>query len=301
MSEDERLAWARLVSGRAIESHRLWCRYYDDRASLTDDERADVALQCALVRVLWRGPGHVALAAIGCLGDTFAAESPVAAVDALGLVMCHVAALAEISELTMPAAIALALQRLIDGDVPLLPSSDLARSLPFHGEHALSARLDALAGVVARAMDDVHINHGVEVKPMELYRRIADEVIAGRMPAKPERDPLELRYSLERQLVPAPRPEFDRRAQAIEQLRDAVRDAMEAQRGSRFSDGLAAMMEREYAAAVPGLAEQRICPQCAGLLSERGDGMLACPSQHEFTAQQLQALNRASTAGEPTG
>lgn len=291
MSEDERLAWARLVSGRAVESHRLWCRYYDDRASLTDEERSDGALQCSLVQVLWRGTAACALAAIGYLGDTFAAATPVDAVDAVGLVMCHVAALAEISELTMSAVIALALQRLIDGEVPLLPSSDLARSLgprglDFHAQDC--ARLDALAGCVSRAIDDVHINHGIEVKPVDLYRRIADEVIAGRMPVKPECDPLDLRYSLERQPEPQRRPalSYEERERALDKL---VRMTQEMGGYPELDDP------------VPGLDEQRICPQCAGLLSERGDGMLACPSQHEFTAQQLQAIAAASTATEPTG
>lgn len=291
MSEDDRLAWARLVSGRAAESHRLWCRYHDYPASLTDEERADGDLQRGLVRMFWHDTAHAALAAIGYLGDTFTAASPVYAVDALGLVMCHVGALAEMGELTMPAVIALALQRLIDGEVPLLPSSDLARSLEFRGlnVHAGNcARLDALAGVVARAMDDVHINHGAEVKPMELYRRIAAEVIAGRMPVRPERDPLELRYSLERQQEPETSPEPDRKSEAFDRLR-AVLDAED---GPVIGTAIGP---------VPGLAEQRVCPQCAGLLSERGDGMLACPSQHEFTVEQLQALARASTAGEPTG
>lgn len=298
MSEDERLAWARLVSGRAVESHRLWSRYYDaPPSSLTDEERSDGALQCSLVRVLWRGTAPVALSVIGYLGDTFTAASPVAAVDALGLVMCHVAALAEISELTMSAVIELALQRIIDGEVPVIPSSDLARSLGRGGvDFSAStrsaarncARLDALAGVVARAMDDVHINHGVEVKPMDLYRRIADEVIAGRMPVQPERDPLELRYSLERQPEPQRRPalSYEERERALDKL---VRMTQEMGGYPELDDP------------VPGLADQRICPQCAGLLSERGDGMLVCPSQHEFTAQQLQAIAAASTATEPTG
>lgn len=327
MSEDERLAWARLVSGRVRASREVWNRTHMlDKSESSDEERADIGIQRALLRARWGGTTINAMEAVIHLGETFTLDDATAAIDALGLVLCHVAILAEVSELTMASVIDLALVIYGSGEVPLVSWADLMRSAR-HGlgrHEAACARLDALAGVVARAIDDVFIKHGVEVDPMQLYRRIADEVIAGRMPVRPAVHPFELRYSLERQLVPAPRLESDRVVKAMDQLREGVRSVCSpGQVGIPVTDrqlaesvdlhvadvtARLAQVERSSVTselfgrgAVPGLAEQRVCPQCAGLLSEVGDGMLACQSQHEFTAEQLKAIASASIAGDGTG
>lgn len=154
---------------------------------------ANLDQQTALIGALHCGDiVRQGMLVIADLGVTFAAEDAQVAVEALGMVMCRVAVIAALERWAVQPILELGIGYSRDvGEQPIRAAGDLAAALmaprqerqpapdPVAGDCAL---VDALAVCVAKAIDDVTMQHELEIVPIDLYQVIAAEVIAGKLP-----------------------------------------------------------------------------------------------------------------------
>lgn len=174
-----------------------------------------------------------ALAVIGRLGVTFSAEDAEHAVEQLGLIMAHAAVIATMEDLGVEPIIALGRELTKRQDVqPMRAAAVLATAANLFGvgrEPRQLALVDGLALAIAKALDDCEIGHGLTIEPLELYRHIGAEVIAGKLSmqtvGEPHGKPREAAPGVSTAALP-PSPSA-RRTEAFANLQAAADDLME--------------------------------------------------------------------------
>lgn len=268
---------------------------------------------------------HRALSVISQLGIVFAEQDVELAIEALGVMLVEIGLICTENLLSISPVIDLALVLMGRQEVqPLRAASTLAsvewQALELSLNGVYRKRLvDALAMCIAKGLDDLRIQHDVDIRPAELYLLSAKENLAGKLSLRQSRrlaalakEKAAVRHvararafeairDASKILNPVTPEEFeklvDQECAAADASYDAKFEAVHKHGyGGKFEAaamiGLADLIPKSVG--VPGLSESHICPQCAAPMSHSGvRASWVCEDGHEITDLQIHALRTA--------